>query len=182
MACAGKRFDFRPLSHWTGGRVCEDRSCPRWRCAGGTAPLLPTPALLGGRKACNRRLGPTLGKISSPAPALPTKHCRYNPAHLNLFSWGRCLSVDRRRCHVSCGPGDKSHRLPRMPCPPQEKGLFCLLFVAVWTKSKASAGRDPRSCFLPLALNTIQSKPKTRFAGPGGPPANLVLLCQLVRD
>jgi len=110
------------------GRVCEDRSCRRWRCASDTAWLLQTPALLGRWKACNRRLGPALGKISLSPPAFPTKRQGNNPAHLNLFSWGRCLSVDRRRHPVSCWTGPKTSRPSRMPCPPQEKGLFCALF------------------------------------------------------
>ncbi len=30
-----------------------------------------------------------------------------------------------------------------MRCPPQERGIFGLLFVAAWTKSKASGGTRP---------------------------------------
>jgi hypothetical protein len=31
----------------------------------------------------------------------------------------------------------------RQECPPPGEGIFCLLFVAVWTKSKASGGTRP---------------------------------------
>jgi len=167
---------FRTLRALDRGRVCDVRSCPRWRCAGGTAPLLPTPALLIGRKAKKPKQAMACFEKQiplSPPPSL-TKPRRTNPAHLNLFSWGRCLSVDRRRCHVSCSHGDQTRRLSRMPCPPQEKGLFCLLFVAVWTKSKASAGRDPRSCLVFDLGNNPNQNRKTKFAGPGRQPGEFL--------
>jgi hypothetical protein len=142
MAFAWKRCDFGPLAHWTGGAsamialagggdataalpgCCKHRRC---RVDGNLEPV--------------SRPGPAVGKISLSPPPLPTKHRRTNSAHLNLFSWGRCLSVDRRRHPVNCRTGDKIHRLPRMPCPPQEKGPFCLLFCGRLDK-KCGVRRD----------------------------------------
>ena len=171
MAFAWNSCDFLPLAYWTG-----DAASRFALVHGGDAPAVLPPCCrhrrcwLDGRPV-TAGLGPVVGKISFSPPALPTKHRRHNPAHLNLFSWGRCLSVDRRRCHVSCSHGDQTRRLSRMPCPPQEKGLFCLLFVAVWTKSKASAGRDPRSCLVFDLGNNPNQNRKTKFAGPGRQPA-----------
>ena len=154
MAFAWNSCDFLPLAYWTG-----DAASRFALVHGGDAPAVLPPCCrhrrcwLDGRPV-TAGLGPVVGKISFSPPALPTKHRRHNPAHLNLFSWGRCLSVDRRRCQVSCGPGEKSRRLPRMPCPPQEKGPFCLLFMAAWIKSKASCGTRP--AVLSLTLVTIK--------------------------
>jgi len=150
------------LAHGGGAPSFLPRCCKHRRCK------------VDGKREPESRPGPALGKISFSPPAFPTKHHRHNPAHLNLFSWGLGRSVDRRRCHVSCSHGDKTRRLSRMPCPPQEKGLFCLLFVAVWTKSKASAGRDPRSCLVFDLGNNPNQNRKTKFAGPGRQPGDFL--------
>ena len=131
------------LAHGGGAPVILPPRCKHRRCR------------VDGNLEPGSRPGPALGKISLSPPPLPTEHRRTNPAHLNLFSWGPCPSVDRRRHPVNCWTGEKRHRLPRMPCPPQEKGPFCLLFMAAWIKSKASCGTRP--AVLSLTLVTIKS-------------------------
>jgi hypothetical protein len=47
-------------------------------------------------------------------------------------------------------------------CPPQERGLFCFLFVAVWTKRKAPDGARPVGFY---ALKNNKIKRLTMFPG-----------------
>ena len=53
------------------------------------------------------------------------------------------LFVPRSTALVNASTVSWSEEEGRQRCPPQEKGIFCLLFVAVWTKSMASGGTRP---------------------------------------
>src|SRR5690606_31085163 len=47
---------------------------------------------------------------------------------------------------------DRKRNCRQQKCPPQVRGTFCLLFVAVWTKSKAPVGARPDG-FAPLLFS-----------------------------
>jgi hypothetical protein len=47
------------------------------------------------------------------------------------------------RGHVYRHINDRKQNCLHQKCPPQVTGIFCLLFVAVWTKSKAPVGARP---------------------------------------
>jgi hypothetical protein len=65
-------------------------------------------------------------------------------------------------------------RDPRQKCPPPGEGIFCLLFVAAWTKSKAGCGRSARGLAW-LCLDKPGKKPGV------SPPDCDILFCWLKR-
>jgi len=59
----------------------------------------------------------------------------------------------------------------RRKCPPPAQGLFCLLFVAAWTKSKAAGGPRPAGFALVFSLKHLRQQ---QDPGVSAPDADLL--------